>query len=141
HYGPTENAVVSTFAPVQRNECLGELPPIGKPISNGKAYVLDPQLNPVPVGVPGELYLGGDGLARGYLNRPDLTAERFVPSPFVAGDRLYRTGDLGRYLSNGEIVFLGRNDFQVKIRGFRIELGEIEARLSHHIAVREAVVL
>ena len=103
--------------------------------------MLDGLRNPVPIGVAGEIYIGGAGVARGYLNRPELTAERFIESPFVVGDRLYRTGDLGRYLSDGNIEFLGRNDFQVKIRGFRIELGEIEARLLSHPGVREAVVL
>src|SRR6185369_3542201 len=102
---------------------------------------LDGLGNPVPEGVAGEIYIGGAGVARGYLNRPDLTAERFVESPFVRGDRLYKTGDLGRYLPDGNIEFLGRNDFQVKIRGYRIELGEIEARLLSHAGVREAVVL
>ena len=115
--------------------------PIGRPISNTRIYLLDGLGNPVPLGVAGEIYIGGAGVARGYLNRPDLTAERFIASPFVAGDRLYRTGDLGRYLPDGNIEFLGRNDFQVKIRGFRIELGEIEARLLGHPLVREAVVL
>ena len=95
----------------------------------------------MPIGVPGELYIGGVGVARGYLNRPELTAERFIDSPFVEGDRLYKTGDLARYHASGNIEFLGRSDFQVKIRGFRIELGEIEAQLREHDAIGEAVVV
>ncbi|HEV2755011.1 MAG TPA: amino acid adenylation domain-containing protein, partial [Actinomycetota bacterium] len=141
HYGPTEATVVASAG---RVETTGEAPPsIGRPIDNTAVYVLDPYGNPVPLGVPGELYVGGAGVARGYVNRPALTAERFVPDPFssVPGARLYRTGDRARYLSDGDIEFLGRVDHQVKIRGFRIEPGEIEACLLAHEAVRDAVVV
>jgi amino acid adenylation domain-containing protein len=138
HYGPTENTVVATWTPVTPG---GDgAPPIGKPISNTQVYVLDPHQRPVPVGVPGELYIGGESLARGYRRRPELTEERFIRNPFGAG-RLYRTGDRVRYLADGNIEFLGRLDHQVKIRGFRIELGEIEAVLGQHPAVKECAVI
>jgi acyl-coenzyme A synthetase/AMP-(fatty) acid ligase len=139
-YGPTEDTVFSTFAEMRRDET--GVPSIGRPLPNTQVYLLERGLNPVPVGAPGELYLGGIHLARGYLNRPALTAERFVPDPFSAegGGRLYRTGDLARYGEGGQIEFMGRCDTQVKVRGFRIELGEIEAVLEQHPAVREAVV-
>jgi amino acid adenylation domain-containing protein len=141
-YGPTENTV---WASVYRcPEQLAEHSiPIGRPIANTRIYILDAQREPVPVGVAGELYIGGAGVARGYLNRPELTAEKFLSDPFSSepGARMYRTGDLGRWLPDGNIEFFGRNDFQVKIRGFRIELGEIESYLSEHPGIREAVVL
>jgi amino acid adenylation domain-containing protein len=141
-YGPTETTVYSTFWRCQRDRA-GAVVPIGRPIANTQIYILNEQREPVPVGVPGELYIGGTGLARGYLNRPELTAEKFVPDPLSArsGARLYRTGDLARYLPDGKIEFLGRIDHQVKLRGLRIELGEIEAVLAEHPAVRHAVVL
>jgi acyl carrier protein len=138
-YGPSEDTTYSTYA----LRSLGGPATIGRPIANTRTYILDRSLSPVPIGVPGELYIGGAGLARGYLNRPELTAEKFVPDPFsqMEGERLYRTGDLCRYLPDGNIEFLGRLDHQVKIRGFRIELGEIESVLLDHSSVREAVVV
>ncbi len=141
-YGPTEAAIDVTFWDCRRQSDF-PIVPIGRPIANTQIYLLDQHLQPVPIGVPGELYIGGDGLARGYLNRPDLTSERFIPNPFSdkPGARLYRSGDLARYLPHGEIEYLGRIDHQVKVRGFRIELGEIEAVLSQHPAVRETVVV
>jgi amino acid adenylation domain-containing protein len=147
-YGLTENTVCATVAYCEAD---GRKPTIGRPIANMQVYLLDTQLQPVPVGVPGEVYIGGVGLARGYRNRPDLTAERFIPHPFSdtgypcpednGGARLYKTGDLARWLPDGSIDYLGRIDQQVKVRGFRIELGEIEAVLARHPAVRECVVL
>ncbi|HEX6718000.1 MAG TPA: amino acid adenylation domain-containing protein [Pyrinomonadaceae bacterium] len=140
-YGPSEDATYSTGAVLTKG--TDEPPSIGRPIANKQVYLLDAHLEPVPIGVVGELHIGGNGLARGYLNRPDLTAERFIPNPFSnePGRRLYKTGDLSRYRTDGNIDFLGRIDHQVKVRGFRIELGEIEAVLSQHPAVRETVVL
>jgi amino acid adenylation domain-containing protein len=143
-YGPTES---TTFAccyqiPRQLGDPVRSIP-IGRPIGNTEVYLLDSYLRPVPIGVAGELHIGGAGLARGYLSQPQLTDEKFIPNPFShkPGERLYKTGDLARYLPDGNIEFLGRFDQQVKIRGFRIELGEIEVVLGQHPAVREAVVL
>ncbi|EPD6592974.1 non-ribosomal peptide synthase/polyketide synthase [Pseudomonas aeruginosa] len=138
-YGPTEAAIdVTHWTCVEEGK---DAVPIGRPIANLACYILDGNLEPVPVGVLGELYLAGQGLARGYHQRPGLTAERFVASPFVAGERMYRTGDLARYRADGVIEYAGRIDHQVKLRGLRIELGEIEARLLEHPWVREAAVL
>ncbi|HKV11759.1 MAG TPA: amino acid adenylation domain-containing protein, partial [Thermoanaerobaculia bacterium] len=141
-YGPTESTTFTTWHRVEA-VAEGKTVPIGRPIANTTVYVLDSGRQPAGAGVPGELFIGGDGLARGYLHRPDLTAERFVPDPFVEepGARLYRTGDLVRRQPSGAIEFLGRIDHQVKVRGFRIELGEIEAALSSHPGVAGAVVL
>ena len=141
-YGPTEVTIDSTWWSCRKGESRRSVP-IGRPISNTSLYVLDGELEPVPLGTPGELYIGGEGLGRGYLRRPDLTGERFVPDPWSAspGGRLYRTGDLTRYLADGTVEFLGRLDEQVKVRGLRIELGEIEAVLAQHPGVREAVVV
>nr|QEO74274.1 condensation domain-containing protein [uncultured bacterium] len=140
-YGPSEDTTYSTFAVIESG--AGRAPTIGRPIANTQVYLLDSAMRPVPVGLPGELFIGGDGLARGYLGRPDLTAERFLPDPFggTPGARLYRTGDLARWRAGGELEFLGRLDHQVKVRGFRIELGEVEAALLSHQAVSEAVVV
>nr|MBA3356212.1 amino acid adenylation domain-containing protein [Pyrinomonadaceae bacterium] len=139
-YGPTETTIWSAVYKVEFNS--GPVP-VGRPIANTQVYLLDQHLQPVPIGVPGELYIGGAGLAQGYLRRPELTAERFIANPFSAeaGARLYKTGDLARYLPSGEIECLGRLDHQVKIRGFRIELGEVEAVLAGHKSVRENVVV
>jgi amino acid adenylation domain-containing protein len=137
-YGPSEDTTYSTFALRSATEAAT----IGRPIANTQVYLLDGLLQPVPVGVAGELYLGGAGLARGYLNRPDLTAEKFIANPYgEAGTRLYWTGDVARYLPDGKLQYLGRSDQQVKVRGYRIELGEIEAALNEHPAVRESVVI
>lgn len=140
-YGPTEASIDVTFW-----ECRDEKQrtvPIGRPIANTQIYILGEYLQPVPVGVAGELFIGGTGLGRGYLARPDLTADKFIPSPFAAqsGDRLYKTGDLARFRFDGSIEYLGRADHQVKIRGFRIELGEIEANIAEHEGVRESIVV
>ena len=131
-YGPTETTIWSTAAQVKHNdESMNGVEAIGSPIANTRTYILDESCQPVPIGVAGELYIGGDGVARGYLNREELTAERFVRDPFSdePDARMYKTGDLGRWRPDGALEYLGRNDFQVKIRGQRIELGEIEARL------------
>jgi amino acid adenylation domain-containing protein len=142
-YGPTEATIGPTF------DLVKDLPekvtniPIGRPITNTQVYLLDQHLQPVPIGVAGELYVGGVGVGRGYLNRPELTAEKFIPHPFSSepGARLYKTGDLARFLPDGKIEFLGRLDHQVKVRGFRIELEEIQAKLEQHPALRQAIVL
>jgi hypothetical protein len=145
HYGPTETTIGALTFGVRDHEVRPLSPatvPIGRPIANTRVYILDARMQPVPVGVAGELWIGGDGLAQGYLNQPEQTAERFIKDSFVPGPtaRLYRTGDRARYLPDGNVEFLGRVDHQVKIRGFRVELAEIEAVLKQHHAVRQAVV-
>ena len=136
-YGPSEDTTYSTFALRSPSGTAT----IGRPIANTQVYLLDASLQPVPIGVPGELYLGGAGLARGYLQRPELTAEKFIPNPFgTPGTRLYRTGDLARYLEDGNLQYLGRSDQQVKVRGYRIELGEIETTLRTHPTIRDVAV-
>ncbi|MBE8986272.1 non-ribosomal peptide synthetase [Nostoc sp. LEGE 12450] len=143
HYGPSESHVVTTFRLTEPVENWPLLPPIGKPIANTQTYILDKYLQPVPIGVPGELYIGGVSLAKGYLNRPELTQEKFILNPFdeIGESRLYKTGDLVRYLTDGNIEYLSRIDNQVKIRGFRIELGEIEAVLGQHSDVQAVCVI
>lgn len=143
NYGPTETTVVATSGYVPPTAHAEALPTIGRPIANTQVLVLDERMQPVPVGVPGELYIGGRGIARGYLNRPDLTAERFVPHPFSNDPtaRLYKTGDLVRYLPDGQLAFLGRADDQVKIRGYRIEPDEIAFALNRHPGVRASAVM
>jgi non-ribosomal peptide synthetase component F len=139
-YGPTETTIWSAVYRVKREDGVAY---VGSAIANTQIYILDKYLNPVPIGITGELYIAGDGLARSYFNRPELTAEKFIPNPFSSkpGARLYKTGDLARYLPDGNIEFIGRIDHQVKIRGFRIELGEIEAVISQHSDVQTVVVL
>jgi len=140
-YGPSETTTYSTWISMPREH--GFVASIGRPIANTRIYILDSTREPIPIGVAGEIYIGGAGVARGYLNRPELTAERFLRDPFDADPkaRMYKTGDLGRWRSDGTIEYLGRNDHQVKVRGFRIELGEIEAQLLRHVQVQEAVVI
>jgi amino acid adenylation domain-containing protein len=142
-YGPTETTVGCSIYEIDPDMKLTGAVPIGRPIANTQLYVLDSTLQPVPIGVPGELYIGGACLARGYLTRPELTAETFIPDPFCGapGQRLYKTGDLARYLADGNLVYLGRADRQLKIRGFRIEAGDVEAALRHHEGVRDAAVI
>jgi non-ribosomal peptide synthetase component F len=142
-YGPTESSIDAAYWTCRHSPHSRGVEPIGRAIPGMKIYVLGRHMQLVPVGVPGELYIGGIGLARGYLGRPDTTAERFLPDPFSArpGARLYRTGDHGRLKSDGVLEFVGRDEEIVKIRGVRIEVGEIEAELKRHAAVREAVVV
>ncbi|MCG6578048.1 hypothetical protein EGM97_25580, partial [Pseudomonas sp. AF32] len=139
-YGPTECTVDATIDLIRD---LGERPSIGRPFANVQVHVLDARGEPAPLGVAGEIHIGGVGVARGYLNRPELSVERFIADPFSndPNARLYKTGDLGRWLADGTLEYLGRNDFQVKIRGFRIELGEIESALLACPGIREAVVI
>ncbi|MBF0498176.1 MAG: amino acid adenylation domain-containing protein, partial [Deltaproteobacteria bacterium] len=140
-YGPTEYSVCASIHRVDPDQAYRNIIPIGTPIANTSIFVLDDELQLLPLGIPGEICVAGRGLARGYLNRPNLTAEKFVPHPFKEGERLYRTGDQGRWLANGDLEFFGRRDDQVKVRGYRIELGEIESTLKKHQDVGEAVAM
>ncbi len=140
-YGPTETTITALRHKVSKDDLALSRLPVGRPVANTKIYILDWTRNLAPLGVPGEMYIGGKGVARGYLHNEELTRERFVPSPFADGDRLYRTGDIARWTADGTIDFLGRADNQIKIRGFRIELGEIEAALLRHPDVVEAAVV
>ncbi|HEX6288979.1 MAG TPA: amino acid adenylation domain-containing protein [Herpetosiphonaceae bacterium] len=141
-YGPTETTICTTLHSVDPRTARDDITPLGTPVQNTRVYLLDAQMQPVPVGVLGEIYIGGAGLARGYVNQPDRTAERFLPDPFAqqSGGRLYRTGDLARYLADGTLMFAGRRDHQIKLRGYRIELDEIEQTLMQHPAIQEAIV-
>ncbi|MGH2901845.1 MAG: amino acid adenylation domain-containing protein, partial [Solirubrobacteraceae bacterium] len=145
NYGPTEISVACTA--MEAGDPLPDSVPLGRPITNARIYILDAQRRPVPIGVVGEIYVGGVGVARGYVNRPELTRERFLPDPFdgdidaPSASRMYRTGDVARWRPDGTVEYLGRNDHQVKIRGYRIELGEIETVLRRHDAVEEVVVV
>jgi len=143
HYGPTETTVGALAYHIENKSVSNDTQtvPIGCPLANIQTYVLDQKLQPVPIGVPGELYISGEGLARSYFNRPELTSERFLPNPFVNGTRLYKTGDVARYLPDGKLEFIGRIDNQIKVRGFRIEPGEIETLLGHYSGVRQSAVI
>lgn len=143
NYGPTEATVVATFGRVLPEEHATTPPSIGRPVANVQVYILDEHLRQVPIGVPGELYIGGAGLARGYLNRPELTAEKFIPNPFSnePGARIYKTGDLVCFLPDGQIQFMGRTDYQIKIRGYRVEPSEIMNVLNRHPAIETSVVV
>ena len=140
-YGPTESTVYATYYFINEIDDEAETIPIGSPLANTSVLIMDEAGKLLPIGVPGELCIAGDGLSKGYLNREELTAEKFIPHPFVAGERLYKTGDLAKWLPDGNIEFIGRIDHQVKIRGFRIELGEIESRLETHEGINETIVI
>lgn len=139
-YGPTENTTFSTCHQMRREDCSSDSIPIGRPIANSDVYILDNAMNPVPVGITGEIYVSGDGVALGYLDSPGLTASKFLPDPYVPGQMLYKTGDLGKFLPDGTVRFLGRSDTQVKIRGFRVEMGEVTSVMETHPAIRQAVI-
>jgi amino acid adenylation domain-containing protein len=142
-YGPTECTTFATFHPILEAPDENRPLPIGKPITNTTVYVLDNQLHPVPIGVPGEIVIGGEGVGRGYLNQPGLTSDKFIPDPFasISNAKMYRTGDLGRYLPDGSLQYVGRSDQQVKLRGYRIEPGEIEVALKQNLAIKDAIVI